>query len=610
VWIRVLGPFEVQTTDGPVGITSDRQRAVLVTLAMNAGRPVPVPRLVDAVWGEDPPGSALNSLQSHIARLRRTLRQPDVIALEPAGYRLAVPPDRVDALRFEDLLRQARAAADDAATIRARLDDALALWRGPPLPEFAGDQARAWAVRLADLHRAALADRADLHLRNQHADAAAAELAEAVDDDPCWERGTAVLVRALAAAGRTGDAASVLRRHRDAVVDTLGLDCSPGMSALHTALLRGDLTPAAPAPTPAPSPVAVAGTAAGRVPQRFSSFVGRAAEQAQLTALIAAPGLASVTGPGGVGKTRLVAETVLTGTWPAEVSWLDAADVRGREDFLQAVAAGTGARIGPQDEPLGAITAAAARRALLLVLDNCEHVIGPAAEAVEAILAAAPGVRVVVTSQERLRVDNERVLVLAPLPRPGGGALTADQPAVRLFLDRAGAAVDAGDPAQLAAVGDIVDRLDALPLAIELAATQTAAPGLDQLRARLDDRLDLLSRGRRTSDPRHRTLRALIDWSHELLTGEEAAVLRRLAVFVGGFTVGLAERVAADDTVPRRRVAAVLAALVDRSLVTRHGPDRYRLLETLRAYADEQLTRSGEAGATLRRHARTVTDAA
>jgi hypothetical protein len=179
-----------------------------------------------------------------------------------------------------------------------------------------------------------------------------------------------------------------------------------------------------------------------------------------------------------------------------------------------------------------------------------------------------------------------------------------------LFLDRTGSAVDAGDPAQLAAVAEIVDRLDALPLAIELAATQAAALGVDVLRARLDDRLDLLSRGRRTGAPRHRTLRALIDWSHELLSDEEARVLRRLAVFVGGFTVDLAERVTADDTLPRRRVAGVLAALVDRSLVTRHTPGRYRLLETLRAYADERLTRSGEAGAVLRRHARAVVAAA
>ncbi len=607
--LRLLGPFEVEIAGRPIEITSARQRTVLATLAMHAGRAVPVERLIDAVWGDDPPHAALNSLQSHVARLRRALGRPDTVILEPAGYRLTIPPDRVDACCFEDLLRQARSLPGGTETAD-RLDRALALWRGEPVPELVGGPARAWATRLTDLHRAAVADRAELSLLAAQPDDAVARLMSEVTADPCWERGTGVLTRALAAAGRVGDAVTVLRRHREAVIETLGLDPSPAMAELHTALLRGEL--AAPATAPPPGAIAEAPepAASSRVPQRFSSFVGRADEQARLTALLDAPGLVTVTGPGGVGKTRLVMETVRAGSWPADVSWMDVADVRGRDDFLQTVALGAGARPAPGEDVLRAVAEAAARRPRLLVLDNCEHVIEPAAEVAEAIVAAAPQARVVVTSQERLRVDNERVLLLAPLPLPGGAAPAVDQPAVRLFLDRAGAAVDPADPAQLAAVGEIVDRLDALPLAIELAATQAMALGLDELRACLGDRLDLLSRGRRTSDPRHRTLRALIDWSHELLSEPEARVLRRLAIFVGGFSVHLAERVACDDTLPQQQVAAVVASLVDRSLVVRHGARRYRLLETLRAYAGERLTRSGEAGATLRRHAGAVTEAA
>jgi predicted ATPase len=473
-----------------------------------------------------------------------------------------------------------------------------------PLPEFTDEVVRGWAARLVALHRGALADRADLLRAMGRADEAVSGLVSEVDADPCWERGTAALVPALAEAGRVGDALAVLRRHREAIVDTLGLDPSRQIMALQTALLHGDLARA----PGAPEGRAVVRDSAVRVPLRFSSFVGRDAEQARLGALLADPGLVSVTGPGGVGKTRLVTETVRAAA--AEVCWVDVADARGRDDLLQAVAIGVGARPGPQDDVLAVICAQAAGWSSLLVLDNCEHVIDPAAETVDAVLATAPGMRIVATSQERLRVDGERVLVLAPLPLPDTASPVGGQPAVRLFLDRAGSAVDGDDPVQLAAVADVVGRLDALPLAIELAATQCVALGPDALRDRLDDRFALLSRGRRTAEPRHRTLRALIDWSHELLSAEQARVLRRLAVFVGGFTVDLAERVVADDGLPSRRVAAVLADLVDRSLVTRHGPGRYRLLETLRVYAGERLLHSGELGALQRRHARAVVAAA
>jgi predicted ATPase len=329
----------------------------------------------------------------------------------------------------------------------------------------------------------------------------------------------------------------------------------------------------------------------GRVPLRFSSFVGRDAEQARLAQLLARPGLVSVVGPGGVGKTRLVAETVRAGT---DVAWVDAADVRGREDFLQAVAVGIGARLGPQDDPLTVIAVAASRGKPIVVLDNCEHLLSPAAEVAEALLPA--DVRIVVTSQERLRVDGEQLLHLAPLTVEAG---------VRLFGDRAGQPV--GDPDDVTA---IVTGLDALPLAIELAATQVAGLGVTELRERLGDRLDLLTRGRRTGAERHRTLRAVVEWSFGLLDGAEQRVLCRLAAIAGDFTVPLAEAVVADGSVARPRVAAVLAALVDRSLVVRNGPRRYRLLETVRKYAGERLAASPDAAPTYARHAAAMVAAA
>jgi DNA-binding SARP family transcriptional activator len=319
VLVRLLGPFEVVGPRGPIAISSARQRAVLATLALDAGRPVPVSRLVDAVWPNDPPASARNSLQSHVTRLRSVLGDAALIVLEPAGYRLGVPPERVDALRFEALTGDRAGAAE--------LDEALALWRGPPLPEFPDEPFAGRAARLAETHRNALARRADLLVADGHAGDAAARLAEAVDADPCWERGALIQARALAAAARGAEAAAVLRRHSDAVVDLLGMDPSTAVRRLQVALLRGEVGPhgeveadprISPAPAQRPGPDADAAPPrrepAGRVPLRFSSFVGRDAEQAELAKLLADPGLVTVVGPGGVGKTRLVAETVRGGT--------------------------------------------------------------------------------------------------------------------------------------------------------------------------------------------------------------------------------------------------------------------------------------------------------
>ncbi|MFC7527481.1 BTAD domain-containing putative transcriptional regulator [Actinoplanes sp. GCM10030250] len=587
--VRVLGPFEVEGDDGPVILSGGAQRAVLALLALRAGGPVGVPELVDALWPEDPPPSARNSMQSHVARLRARLGVPGIITLEPAGYRLNLPRTCVDALRFEDLVRDHRAPAE-----------AMGLWRGRPLPEFPDEPFRGAAARLVRLHRIALLR----HAASLPAADAAAELHTTVDADPCWEEGAVTLAAALTAAGRRGEALEVLRHHADAVVDRLGLDPSERVRRAQVALLRGepaDFPPAADRPrgvasvdasssgvakeahgpvthgpvtrgTTGPGTAASAGVGSGGgrgwregapgVPLRFSSFLGREGEQRQLAALLAEPGLVSVVGPGGVGKTRLVAETVRAAP---RVAWVDAADVR-EADFLAAVAVAVGARVAPHEVPV-AVIAAAAERYPVVVLDNCEHVLSAAAEVAEALR----GVRVVVTSQESLRVDGEQVLRLGPL---------APETARRLFCERARVPMSP-------AVGEVVERLDSLPLAIELAATQAAVLGVEELHARLDDRLDLLSRGRRGGDPRHRTLRAVVAWSFGLLDPASERLLRRLAVFAGGFSVAAAEAVAADGRLPRPRVAGLLAGLVDRSLVARHGVGRFRLLETVRAYASE-----------------------
>ncbi|MBB2942642.1 putative ATPase/DNA-binding SARP family transcriptional activator [Actinoplanes lutulentus] len=578
--VRMLGPFEVEGENGPVVVAGASQRAVLALLALRAGRPVPVAELVDALWPDDPPVSARNTLQSHVARLRSRLGAPGLINHGPAGYCLDLPRDAVDVLRFEFLVRGRR---EDAA--------AIGLWRGAPLAEFPGEPFRGVAARLVALHRGALVRHA-----GTLAPADAVELLrEPSGADSCWEDGAVALAGAFVAAGCRGEALEVLRRHADATVDRLGLDPSDRVRRVQQGLLRGthvvdklgelQVWPerAAQAWTGAQVAPENQRDRALCVPLRFSSFMGRESEQRQLARLIAEPGLVSVVGPGGVGKTRLVAETVRA---TPGVAWVDAADVR-EADFLEAVAVGVGARVAPHDEPLAVIAEAAAGRAVV-VLDNCEHVLGAAAELVEALR----GVRVVVTSQESLRADGERVLRLGPLD---------PQAARRLFCERA-RVVPSG------VVGEIVERLDLLPLAIELAAVQAAALGVDELAARLDDRLDLLDRGRRGADPRHRTLRAVVEWSFGLLDVASARLLRRLAVFAGAFTVAAAEAVAGDDRLPRTRVAGLLAGLVDRSLVVRHGPGRFRLLETVRAYALEQV--DAEVTAAQQRHAAAMAAAA
>ncbi|GIE93090.1 SARP family transcriptional regulator [Paractinoplanes rishiriensis] len=542
---------------------------MLALLALHAGRAVGVSALVDALWPDGAPRSARNSLQSHVARLRGTLGAgggagADIV-LEPAGYRLVVPRDDVDALLFEDLVGRPEGLAD-----------ALALWRGEPLGEFPGEPFQGIAVRLRSLYRDGLVRHGDV-----------GRLAEVVAGDPCWESGVVALATAFARNGQRGEALELLRRHSEALVGEQGLDPSQAVRELQAAVARGELAPRlSPQRAQRPGPDAeAAGVPRGRplpVPLRFSSFVGRERELSQLAGMIAEPGTVTVTGPGGVGKTRLVSEAVRQAE---RAAWVDGADVL-EADFVPAVAVALGVRIGPLDDAFAAI-GRAAKGYDVVVLDNCEHLLTAALNVVEAMR----GARVVVTSQERLRADGERLLALAPLD---------EKTAARLFLERAGVHGEEDD------VGDIVRRLDLLPLAIELAATQAAALGVGELRERLDDRLDLLVRGRRDGDARHRTLRAVVDWSFGLLDDAAQTVLRRLAVFAGGFTIAQAEAVVADPSVPRQRVAAVLAVLVERSLVVRHGAGRFRLLETVRAYAAEH----GDLAETEARHAAAMVAAA
>ena len=594
----MLGPLEVRTGDGtPVEVTGARLRALLTVLAIDAGHVVTTGRLVDGVWGDDPPAEAANALQALVSRLRRTGL---TIESQPAGYRLAVAQDDVDTHRFEQLVTRARQAADPGATATL-LREALALWRGPALADAAGAAfATAPVARLTELRLAAVGDRIEAELATSAADVVP-ELESLLAEHPLRERFAALLMRALALAGRTADALAVYARTRDALADQLGADPSAELAALHLDLLRGGLDH-----RPA--------TRRTNLRSGLTSFVGRDDELARVVAMVGQSRLVTLTGPGGSGKTRLATEAgrrlvdrERDGVWFVEL-----APVGDGADLPQAVLAALGLRGQPAatgarsalgieqaETPEDRLAAALASRSLVVVLDNCEHLIGAAAALADRLLGECPLLRVLATSREPLGITGETLWPVDPLALPPAGAdpeQVLSFPAVRLLADRA-LAVRPGfrvDETTAATVAHICRALDGMPLAIELAAARLRTMSLDQLATRLDDRFRLLTGGSRMALPRHQTLRAVVDWSWDLLADDERKVLRRLAVFSGPATLEAAEQVCAGQDLPADRVLDLLTALVDKSLVL-VGDDRYRLLETIKAYGRERLAEAGEA---------------
>jgi predicted ATPase/DNA-binding CsgD family transcriptional regulator len=340
--------------------------------------------------------------------------------------------------------------------------------------------------------------------------------------------------------------------------------------------------------------------AAVGVPAPWTSFVGREQERAVVLAALGEARLVTLVGPGGVGKTRLAVEAArgATSSFPSGCAFADLVPVR--EGFVvQAVASVLGVSERPQQPLAEVVLEHLAGRRALLVLDNCEHLLAEAAAFTERLLAACPGVRVLVTSRERLAVAGEHMVTVPPLSLVAG---VAGSEAALLFIDRA-CAVDSGFiPA--AAVDELCARLEGVPLAIELAAARSASLGLDGLLAGLDDYLRLLAGGR-GADPRHHSLRAVIGWSHDLLDDAERAMFRRLGVFVGRFDLDAGCAISADGK--RGAVADMIGRLADKSLlVAAHGSGsgRWRMLDTVRAYALEQLAASGEEPAVRERHLR------
>jgi predicted ATPase/DNA-binding SARP family transcriptional activator len=604
VGFKVLGPLMVEDDEGrPLPVHAVRQRRLLAALLVDAGRVVSTDRLVDAVWnGGAPPQDPLGALRTYVSRLRRVLdpdgrSSPGAIVSEPTGYRLLTDNAVTDADQFQALVSQGRAlsrAGDHRRAVRL-FDQALGLWRGPAFADFAEeDWVRADAVGLEELRLAAWEDRIDACLAAGEHEDLVPQLERQVTLHPLRERLRRQLMTALHHDGRTAEALDVYRDLRSRLVEELGVEPSAEIAALHTRLLRGE--PIADGPPPAPP----AGTAS-TVPQFRTSFVGRADDLDTLEEMLSRHRLVTLVGVGGSGKTRLAVELAhrTSAQYDDAVVFVDLSALADGKLLARHVADAVGLTrtpgIAPDEAEQQLLHFLGPQRALL-ILDNCEHIIDACAEHVDRLLDRCRRLVVLATSREPLDLDGEQLLPVGPLEVPD----QSDDPAtasVRLLVDRArevrpGFIAGEDDRAPLS---EICRRLDGLPLALELAAARLSHLTPQEVAERLDDRFRLLTGGRRRPT-RQQTLQAAIDWSYDLLSEPERALLRVLSSFAGGATIDAVTSVSAG-TVDSIQVLDLLGSLVRRSLVVAEGvgtTTRYRLLETIRLYAQGELAAGAE----------------
>ncbi|MFG1974595.1 BTAD domain-containing putative transcriptional regulator [Nonomuraea fuscirosea] len=635
----VLGPLVVRTPDGrPVHVPEVKVRALLTVLLIHAGRPVSADRLIDDLWNGRPPAGAAAALRVKVSQLRRALGERELVAYRAPGYVLRADPGSVDAGHFASLLGRAQ-RTDDLEVRASLLRQALGLWRGGAYAEFADEPfARAAVARLDEQRLVAEEELAETRLALGEHGLLAADLTDLVAAHPLRERLRAAHVRALYLAGRQGEALASHRDLRRRLAEDLGLDPGPELAALHQAILSRD-----PSLTPPPTRPRT------NLPAPLTHLVGRDEAVTKVRVLLRTNRLVTLTGPGGVGKTRLALAAANPNTRSAiATKRLDGGDSNGEGVgdggfdggvwLVELASLGAGAGVvevaeaiadvlGVRDDAPGGIlerlpgTLRAGRT--LLVLDNCEHVVEQVATLADRLLRAAPGLRILATSQESLRIEGEALWSVPPLDRAAAielfttraGLKTTTTTPTSTGIGTIGAGTDARDSAGVDAdVAEICARLDGIPLALELAATRMRVLTPRQLAERLDDRFRLLASGLRGAPARQQTLRAMIDWSWELLSDDERVVLRRLSVHADGCTLEAAEEVCAE---PGLDVLGLLARLVDRSLVTRtpahetgRGPaaePRYRLLESVAAYCQERLEEAGELTAVRHRHLRHYT---
>jgi predicted ATPase len=552
------------------------------------GRVVSADELVEALWADTPPRHPTAALQSQVFRLRQQIAAASVrVDHDGSGYRLAADRDRVDAARFDDLVGRAHGRSSEPEIAVGLLDEALGLWRGRAYLEVADHAAvMTEAARLEELRADAAELRATLLLDLGEAIDASRSMERLIEEHPFRERPVSIRMRALAREGRHAEALSLFDAFRRMLRDELGLEPSPELRSVEGEILRHDLPPVP------------------RIGLPGNSLVGREVELAEITSRLESARLVTLTGPGGVGKTRLAlhaaarsSEQYPDGLWMCELAPVGEIDA-----VAPAVAAVLQLERDAEHTDAERIVQFLQSRRALLVLDNCEHVLDGARDLVAAILAHSPDVDIVATSRRRLGVEGEHVVAVNPLPVADWD--DPDSPAVLLFVDRAKAARHdfTLSDANTTAVCELCRSVEGLPLAVELAAARTVSRTPAEILTEIAERLDRLGDPLRSKE-RHRSIEAVVSWSYDRLRQPERDVFASASVFAGGFTADAAVVVTGVD---RDEVVAAVTSLVEHSLVAAHDAGdstRYAMLEPIRQFAEARLDRDGRRDHVRSRHA-------
>ncbi len=598
--VRVLGPLEVQVSDRPVPLRSPSQRKLLLRLVADAGRPVSVDSLAEALWDTTPPTDPTSAIRFHVSKLRKALGAGGLIETTGVGYQLAIDPESVDSHRFDRLVTSATASADPRRVLDLT-EEALSLWRGAPYLEAIDDDfARSDARRLNERKQVAQETHAQALVDAERTADAIPEIEGLLETHPYSERLWSSLMIALYRQGRHTEALRAFQRAKDILGEDIGIEPAPELQELEEKMLLHD------------DSLAQADDSPSNLPAAVSSFLGRETEIASLRESLANTRLVTIVGVGGAGKTRLAVELARSeaSAFPGGRWIVDLVPVREGNDVFVTIGRALGLSI--EDREMAArqeVLAFLNSRRSLLVMDNCEHVLDDVVSAAVAILERCPHVRLLATSRSALRVAGETVFPLPILAIPPPTTTWSDlrrTSSSALFLERA---IDAGATIvetedNAAIIVDICIRLSGLPLALELAAARVRTIGLSELSSRLATRLSAFGSQRSTSE-RHRTMTAMMEWSYDLLTPEQQTAFRDLGVFVGSFNADAAAYVAGLNESTTDIAEETFEALIDHSMLERvvSEPGRFRLLEPFRLFALDALAHLDELGEPQDRHA-------